>query len=224
MSTPSPRAPAEPAPLGLAAFGTATFMLSFFYVGVDPDLTPAVFPLAFFFGGVVQLIAGAAEFRQGSTFGATAFCSYGAFWMAYALYGRFVVDTLPADEAHVATGLFILPWAVLTLYLTVATLRTTGALLALFTSATITFTLLALAQFVQSSAVTRVGGAFGFATAALAWYASFAGLVNSTWGRQLIPTMPDPGARLGHLGHKRARPVSLTSSIGEREQRTDQAA
>ncbi|GAB2865226.1 GPR1/FUN34/YaaH family transporter [Actinocorallia aurea] len=223
MSSPFPRAMAEPAPLGLAAFATATFMLSFFYVGVDPALTPAVYPLAFFFGGVVQLIAGAAEFRQGSTFGATAFCSYGAFWMAYALYGRFIVDTLPAAEAHVATGLFILPWAVVTLYLTIATLRTTGALLAVFTSATITFTLLTLSQFLQSEPLTRVGGGFGFATAGLAWYASFAGLVNSTWGRHLIPTMPDPGTRLERLGRKRARPVSLTSSIGERESRTDQA-
>ncbi|GGS32144.1 hypothetical protein GCM10010269_83070 [Streptomyces humidus] len=219
MSTPSPRATAETAPLGLAAFGTATFMLSFFHVGVDPALTRAVFPLAFFFGGVFQLIAGAAEFRQGSTFGGAAFCSYGAFWMAYALYGRFVAGTLPADQAYVATGLFILPWAVLTLYLTIATLRITGALLA-----TITFTLLSLAQFAQSDTAARVGGVFGFATAALAWYASFAGLIDSAWGRHFSPTMADPGARLEHLDHRRVRPVSLTSCIGERAPRTEHAA
>ncbi|MFF4623430.1 GPR1/FUN34/YaaH family transporter [Nonomuraea jabiensis] len=98
---PSPAPRPNQRPLGLAAFGTATFMLSFFYVGVDPALTPVVFPLAFFFGGGIQVIAGAAEFS---------------------------------------------------------------------------------------------------------------------------PTLPDPGARLERLGHRRARPVSLTSSIGEREPRTEHAA
>lgn len=112
--------------------------------------------------------------------------------MAYALYGRFVVDTLPADEVHVATGLFIVPWAVLTLHLTVATLRTTGALPALFTSATVTFTLLALAQSAQSDTVTRVGGGFGFATATLARYTSFAGLVLPALGAGTSsPNAPD---------------------------------
>ncbi|MGW6487632.1 GPR1/FUN34/YaaH family transporter [Streptomyces sp. NPDC055056] len=107
--------------------------------------------------------------------------------------------------------------------MTIATLRTTGALLALFTAATVTFTLLATAQFVQSDGVNRVGGGFGFATAALAWYCSFAGLINGTWGRHIVPTFPDPGRQLAHLGHHHGRPVSITSSSGEREMRAEGA-
>ncbi|MEV7994554.1 acetate uptake transporter [Streptomyces sp. NPDC086077] len=214
----------DAAPLGLAGFGTTTFMLSFFYVGVDPSLTPAIFPVALFFGGLIQLIAGLVEFRQGSTFGATAFSSYGAFWVAFAIYGMAVLPDLPPDQIHIANGLFNLPWAVLTFYLTIATLRITGVLLAAFTSATTTFTLFTAANFAQSEELFQVAGSFGFITAAIAWYASFAGLINGTWGRHLIPTFPDPGKRLAHLGHHKSRPGSVTSSAGERELRTEDAS
>ncbi|AWW43418.1 acetate uptake transporter [Streptomyces cadmiisoli] len=216
-------APARPlpspdaAPLGLAGFGTTTFMLSFFYVGIDPSLTPAVFPVALFFGGVIQLIAGWVEFRQGSTFGATAFSSYGAFWIAYAVYGMAVEPRLPPDQVHIANGLFNLPWAVLTLYLTVATLRISGVLLAAFMCATVTFTLFTAANFMQSPGVFQWAGGFGFLTALIAWYASFAALINGTWGRHLVPTFPDPGKRLAHLAHHKSRPHSITASAGEKE-------
>ncbi|MFJ5221152.1 acetate uptake transporter [Streptomyces sp. NPDC088354] len=217
MSVPAPATAPDAAPLGLAGFGTTTFMLSFFYVGVDPSLTPAVFPVALLFGGVIQLIAGWVEFRQGSTFGATAFSSYGAFWIAYAVYGMVVLPNLPPEQLHIANGLFNLPWAVLTLYLTIATLRITGVLLAAFTSATLTFTCFTVASFLQSTVLFIIAGGFGFATATIAWYASFAGLINNTWGRHLIPVFPDPGKRLAHLAHHKGRSHSLTSSVGERE-------
>jgi succinate-acetate transporter protein len=213
----SARVAVDPAPLGLAAFGATTFMLSLFNAGIRPGLAAAVLPTAFLFGGVIQLVAGIVEFPQGGTFGGTAFCSFAAFWMSYAVYSRFIEPTLPPDQAHFATGLFALPWAILAFYLTIATLRTSGVLLALFTSATTTLTLLTIAELRDSTPVLRAGGATGLVTAALALYGSFAGLINSTWGRHVVPTFPDPGKRLAHLGHRRARPTSLTSAAGERE-------
>lgn len=222
MSVSTPPRPVDAAPLGLAAFGTTLFMLSFFSVGINDVLIPAVFPVAFFFGGLVQLVAGIVEFRHGGTFGATAFCSYGAFWIAFAFFGMVIRPTLPKDQLELADGLFNLPWAVLTLYLTVATLRSTGVLLALFTAATLTLTLFTIANFAHSVPVFRAGGVVGFVTAAIAWYASFAGLINSTWGRHLIPVFPDPGKRLARLGHRRPPIHSVTSSAGERELETEQ--
>lgn len=207
----------DPAPLGMAAFGLANFIQAFFATGLDPALNPAAFPLEFLTGGVVQLIAGIFEFRQGSRLGGTTFCLYGSFWMGFALYDRFVVKTLPPGDAHTGSGLFLLPWAVLTIVLTLAAVRTTGVLLAAFVSATFVFCLETAAAFAQSSVLLKVGGAFGFVTAAVALYAVLAGLVNGTWGRRVLPTYPDPGKRLAHLARNKERPVSVTSSAGEAE-------
>lgn len=92
MSTSAP-APtiADPGPLGLVGFAATTFVLSSFNADlIDGSLLPVVLPLALFYGGLVQLLAGMWEFRKGNTFGATAFCSYGAFWLSYAAYVKFV--------------------------------------------------------------------------------------------------------------------------------------
>ncbi|MEU1616515.1 acetate uptake transporter [Streptomyces sp. NPDC005722] len=217
MPGPPTRVVADPAPLGLAAFGVTTLMLGLFNAGVRPELAAAVLPTAFLCGGVVQLVAGVFELKQGGTFGGTAFSLFGAFWMSYAVYAHVIEPTLPPDDAHIATGVFALPWAVVAAYLTVATLRTTGVLLAVFVSATTTLIVLSVAEFADSDPARRAGGATGLVSAALALYGSFAGVINTTWGRHLIPTFPDPGKRLARLGRRRNRPVSLTSSTGERE-------
>ncbi|MFI5998500.1 acetate uptake transporter [Streptomyces sp. NPDC051362] len=218
MSDSSTRVAVDPAPLGLAAFGATTLMLSLFNSGVRPSLAAVVLPTAFLFGGVMQLVAGIVEFRQGGTFGGTAFCSFAAFWMSYAVYKRFIEPTLPPDQAHFATGLWVLPWAIVAFYLTIATLRTSGVLLALFAAATTTLTILTISELLESTGLLRVGGATGLVTAALALYGSFAGLINTTWGRHIIPTFPDPGKRLAKLGHRKThRPPSITSSAGERD-------
>lgn len=101
------------------------------------------------------------------------------------------------------------------LVLTLAALRTTGVLLAAFVTTTINLSVLTAGAFVQSTALIRVGSVLGFLTAALGLYGAFAGLVNGTWGRHLIPTYPDPGKRLEPLARNKARPTSVTSSAGE---------
>ncbi|SNT48908.1 hypothetical protein SAMN05421812_107153 [Asanoa hainanensis] len=207
----------DAAPLGLAAFGTTVFMLSFFTVGFHTALLPTAFGAAFFFGGLAQLIAGIVEFRRGSTFGGTAFTSYGAFWIAFAFFGLLIRPTLPEAERHIADGLVNLPWAVLTLYFAVATLRISGVLVVLFSTTTITLALVTAANFTESRVLLAAGGAMGFVSALIAWYGSFAGLVNGTWGRHIVPIFPDPGRRLARFGHGRPRIHSITSSAGERE-------
>jgi succinate-acetate transporter protein len=189
MSSPATEsAIADPGPLGLAGFAATTFVLSSFNAHlIDASLEAVVLPLALFYGGLVQLLAGMWEFRKGNTFGATAFASYGAFWLSYAGYVKFVIGDLPPDTAHQATGLYLLVWAIFTVYMTVAALRTNAALLAVFTALAATFILLAVAEFDQSTAITKVGGWVGLVTAVLAWYASFAGVTNSTWKRTVLP-------------------------------------
>jgi uncharacterized protein len=193
-TTTAPVAPqiADPAPLGLAGFAMTTMVLSVFNAGLlDEKLGAVVLPLAFFYGGLAQLLAGMWEFRKGNTFGALAFSSFGAFWLSYYLFGStFASKLAPADQVHKAVGLFLLGWTIFTLYMTVAALRTSGAVLGVFVALELTFIFLTIGNFANKPHITHVGGWLGLVTALLAWYASFAGVVNATWGRTLAPTYP----------------------------------
>jgi uncharacterized protein len=182
---------ADPGPVGLAAFAMTTFMLSVYNTNmISSTLAMSVLPLALFYGGGVQLLAGMWEFRNGNTFGALAFSSFGAFWLSYWYYVDHVAAKLPAADAHKATGLFLLGWAIFTAYMAIASLRTTGAIAAVFVALTITFVLLTIGEFATSTGWTKIGGWAGLVTAALAWYASFAGVTNSTFKRTMLPTWP----------------------------------
>jgi uncharacterized protein len=187
---------ADPGPLGLAAFALTTFTLSLFNAGIAPEsLEKVVLPLALFYGGLGQLLAGMWEFRKANTFGATAFSSYGAFWLAFAAYVQFVEPALEAagaseTQVKTATGIFLLGWAIFTLYMAVASLRTTGALMAVFFLLFLTFLLLSLGDLLGVSVVATVGGIVGLLTAVAAWYASFAAVTNSTFGRTVLPVAP----------------------------------
>jgi succinate-acetate transporter protein len=189
---------ADPAPLGLAGFAMTTFVLSAFNTNVlNSTLDATVLPLALFYGGIGQLLAGMWEFRRGNTFAATAFSSFGAFWLAYWWLVEHDVASLvkaaDAAELHKALGLFLLGWTIFTAYMTIAALRVSGAVLAVFVSLTITFILLTIGKFATGNTAkdfTHIGGWFGFLTALLAWYASFAGVTNATFAKTVVPTWP----------------------------------
>jgi len=187
---------ADPGPLGLAAFALTTFVLSLFNIGIAPEaLEPVVLPLALFYGGVAQFLAGMWEFRKGNTFGATAFSSYGAFWIAFAAYVKFIEPELLASgatesEVKVATGIFLVGWALFTLYMFIASLRTNAGLIAVFLTLFLTFLSLAIADLAGLSGLAVVGGILGIVSALAAWYTSAAVVTNATWGRTVMPVGP----------------------------------
>jgi uncharacterized protein len=182
---------ADPGPLGLAAFAMTTFVLSVFNAGLvqNAALQAVVLPLALFYGGLSQFVAGMWEFRKGNTFGALGFTSYGAFWLAFAAYVKYIAPSLGQD-ASTATGLFLLGWTIFTAYMTVAAARINAALLAVFVFLTLTFLFLTLGEFSGAAGVAKLGGYLGLVTAVLAWYTSFAGVANSTWKKTLLPVFP----------------------------------
>lgn len=183
---------ADPAPLGLAAFALTTAVLSAVNAGLVPaTVEPVVFGLALAYGGIGQFAAGMWEFAKGNTFGATAFTSFGAFWVSFWwLTGHSGLDKVPAADAGKGVGLYLLVWGIFTLYMTVAASRVSMAVFAVFVLLTITFFLLAWGKFAASSGITMTGGYFGLATALAAWYASFAGVVAFTHKKPLLPVGP----------------------------------
>jgi uncharacterized protein len=182
--------PADPAPLGLAGFAMTTFVLSMFNANlVDEKGVPVVLGLALAYGGIVQLIAGIWEFRTGNTFGAVAFCSYGAFWISFWALNVFYAKQIGGNVGH-SVGVYLWAWAIFTAYMTVAALRVNVAVLTVFALLTATFILLAIGAVGPHATVTHWGGYIGLATAAAAWYASFAAVTNSTFGRTVMPVVP----------------------------------
>jgi uncharacterized protein len=182
--------PADPGPLGLGAFAMTTFVLSMFQSNLlDVKGLPVVLGLALAYGGIVQLLAGMWEFRTGNTFGAVAFSSFGAFWISFWALNAFYAKQIGGNAGH-AVGIYLIAWAIFTAYMTIAALRTSGAVLLVFALLTATFILLGIGASGAHETVTHWGGYLGLATAAAAWYASFAAVTNSTFGRTVLPVIP----------------------------------
>ncbi len=182
---------ADPGPLGLAAFALTTFVLSFFNAGlVGEGAEPVVLGLALAYGGGAQLVAGIWEFRTGNTFGATAFCSYGAFWISFWALVTFFLKDIPAGQVGSAVGLYLIAWGIFTFYMWIASFRTTAAVNIVFLVLWITFILLGLGDSLGNETVGKLGGYAGIVTALAAWYASFAAVTNATFGKTVVPVKP----------------------------------
>jgi uncharacterized protein len=194
---------ANPAPLGLSAFALTTFVLScanagfiFPAVGVGGDV---VIGLALFYGGLVQLVAGIQEFRQGNTFGATAFCSYAGFWLAFAVIilppTGVAAALVKANALSQGVGTFLLGWTIFTGMMFIATLRISGALMVVFGLLFLTFLALTIGWIAGAGTDTfktwvQIGGWLGIATAIVAWYTALAGVLASVNFMVKLPTIP----------------------------------
>lgn len=180
---------ANPAPLGLFGFALTTFVLSCFNAGIfgvhATDPINVVVGLAFFYGGIAQALAGMWEFCHGDTFAATAFSSYGAFWLSYSSLSIpwFGVNdgylhAGPSVVSH-AIATYLLGWTIFTFVMLVASVRTSIALCVLFCFVELTFILLTIAEFGGYQKVHRAGGFVGIITSFIAWYAALAVLLES---------------------------------------------
>ncbi|KAJ7770769.1 Gpr1 family protein [Mycena metata] len=182
LTHPVPGRLGNPAALGLFSFASTTFMLSLYNVSARNIHTPnVVVGMALFTGGLAQLLAGMWEFPNGNTFGATAFTSYGAFWLSYAsilLPNTGIIAAYTSeDELASALGIFLFAWFIVTMLLLIASLRKSIAFIALFGFLAITFALLGAGEFTAKANVTKAGGAFGIITAFIAYYIGLSDLL-----------------------------------------------
>jgi succinate-acetate transporter protein len=180
---------ANPAALGLGGFALTTFVLSTHNAGWAPDLTWV--GLAFFYGGLAQFAAGMWEFKTGNTFGATAFSTYGAFWMSLATFVVLVLyGKVPAGDISHDLGWFLLAFAIFNTYMMLWSLRVSVAVFGVFLTLEITEILLFLGAFNGQAAgngLTLIGGYVGVITALVAWYASAATVANSMRAEPILP-------------------------------------
>jgi succinate-acetate transporter protein len=190
----------NPGPLGLSGFALTTLLLSAVNAGIlkgGGDVL-IVIGLAVFYGGIAQFAAGMWEFRSGNTFGATAFTSFGAFWLSFAalLIPGFGIGfgSKAGPSFNGALAWYLLGWAIFTGIMMLGSFRTNIATAAVFVLLFLTFVLLALGAFNNQAfgnGLTQIGGYLGIATAIVAWYTALAGIMAGVSnGKISLPTMP----------------------------------
>src|ERR1700728_3998114 len=179
---------ADPAPLGLAAFALTTFLLSAFNAGWTKG-TFAFLGFALAYGGIAQLLAGMWEFRNRNVFGATAFSTYGAFWIGVAVYFFWVVPEFKPTPIELSNdlGWISVAFVIFNTYMLLWSLFVNRAVFLVFLTLEVTFILLTIGNFSNSTNMVKAGGIAGIVTAAAAWYASAAGVIHSMGGRPALP-------------------------------------
>ena len=185
---------ADPAPLGLAAFALTTFLLSAFNAGWMTKASGlAWLGYAFAYGGLAQFMAGMWEFRNRNVFGATAFGSYGGFWIGLGLYFILVGRGLLATRVGVAlfsndVAWILLAFAIFNTYMLLWSTLVNAAIFAVFLTLEATEVVLFIGNFAGNTSVIKIGGYIGIVTAAVAWYTSAAIVVNTMrGGAQTLP-------------------------------------
>ena len=186
-------ATANPGPLGLMAFGMTTILLNVHNAGLIP-LSGIILAMGVFYGGIAQVIAGIMEWKKNSTFGMTAFLSYGLFWLSFV--GIFAFPkwmgsaALDLSATSTALGYYLAAWGMFTALMFVATLRINRSLQTVFLSLTVLFFLLAAAQWTGNTTILRVAGWEGIFVGFSAVYGSIAQVWNELYGRVVLPIGP----------------------------------
>ena len=189
---------ADPAPLGLAGFALTTFLLSAANANWMTGATGnAWLGYALAYGGAIQLLAGMWEFRNRNVFGATAFSTYGGFWIGLGLWALLVAPTPAgagpvAAAAHAAAttkdlGWILLAFAIFNTYMLLWSTQVNMAVFAVFLTLELTEIILFIGNFSGSSGTVKFGGYVGVLTAVVAWYTSAAGVANGMGGRLRLP-------------------------------------
>ncbi len=186
---------ADPAPLGLAAFALTTFLLSADNAGWMGSASGlAWLGYAFAYGGLCQLLAGMWEFRNRNVFGATAFSTYGGFWIGLALWFLLVAPTAGA-KAGKDIGWILLAFAIFNTYMLLWSSQVNMAVFGVFLTLELTEIILFIGQFANSSGLIKFGGYVGVLTALVAWYTSAAGVINGMRGTPFLPVGKAFGAK-----------------------------
>ncbi|MDI9394739.1 MAG: acetate uptake transporter [Euryarchaeota archaeon] len=179
---------ANPAPLGLMGFGMTTVLLNIHNAGFYP-MNAMILSMGIFYGGLAQVIAGIQEWKKGNTFGATAFTSYGLFWLT--LVG---IVLIPKSESYagLATESFpfaayLFMWGVFTLFMFIGTLKGSKSLSVVFLTLTILFFLLAAGNYLGSESILVIAGYEGILTGLTAIYTALGQVLNEAYGKKIIP-------------------------------------
>ena len=176
----------NPGPLGLMTFGMTTVLLNIHNAGLY-EMNTMILAMGVFYGGIAQVVAGIMEWRKNSTFGMTAFISYGFFWLTLVALIVFPKWTGVEGPDATAMGWYLMSWGVFTGLMFIGTLRINRSLQTVFLSLTVLFTLLAIGDWTGNETITKIAGWEGIFVGLSAVYGSIAQVWNELYGRVVLP-------------------------------------
>jgi uncharacterized protein len=184
---------ANPAPWAVTAFATTSFMLGMYQTHILNDAgILIVLPAAFFFGGLVQIIVAIMEFTRGNLFAGAVFGTYGPFWVIVGAFDTLYASSVPPVQANDANSLLLAVFAVITFYLGIASLREDLVLCAIIWLIFIGLVVLSVGAGANNVDITEAGGVIVLIFAILAWYHAAGDIIESTFGRKVLPFGPPP--------------------------------
>ena len=177
---------ANPAPLGLLAFGMTTVLLNFHNSGIF-ELNSMILAMGIFYGGLAQVIAGIMEWKKNNTFGLTAFASYGFFWLT--LVALIVMPKIGWSDGTSETGMvyYLVMWGIFTFLMFIGTFKLSKALQVVFGTLTVLFFLLAIGDATGSAGIKQFAGIEGIFCGASAIYTGIAQVLNEVFGKTVLP-------------------------------------
>ncbi|MGA2479215.1 MAG: acetate uptake transporter [Spirochaetia bacterium] len=182
----APQGLANPAPLGLLGFGMTTIVLNLHNAGLFP-LSTMIAGMGVFVGGFAQIVAGIMEFRKNNTFGMTAFCAYGIFWLSLVAVWTFPALGISDSSSPFTMGFYLVVWGLFTTGMFFGTLKLTRVHQFVFASLAVLFFLLAITDFTESSVMRLVSGVEGIVCGLSAFYGAIALVLNEQFGRTVLP-------------------------------------
>ena len=178
----------NPAPLGLLGFGMTTVVLNCHNAGFF-ELNSMILAMGICYGGIAQIIAGMMEWKKGSTFAATAFISYGFFWLS--LVALILLPSLfpaIAGPKGPAMGTYLFLWGLFTAVMFIGTFRLSKALQFVFGTLTLLFFLLAFDEWTAASpGLAHFTGYEGIVCGLSAIYTGLAQVLNELYQRTVLP-------------------------------------
>jgi succinate-acetate transporter protein len=184
---------ANPAPWAVTAFATTSFMLGMYQTHLLNNAgILIVLPAAFFFGGLVQIIVAIMEFTRGNLFGGAVFGTYGPFWVMFGAFETLYAASVPPVQLNDAICLFLAVFAVITFYLAIASLRHDLVLCVIIWLIFVGLVVLSVGSGAINVDITEAGGVIVLIFAILAWYHAAGDVIESTFGRKVLPFGPPP--------------------------------
>lgn len=181
----------NPSALAFSAFSGTTFLLSWVNAGLAHEsLLGTAAATGWVFGGVIQILVAFWLLRDNHLFPAVTFGAFGAFWLSFAFFATLYVEGIPAAEHGHATALFLLPWAIFTLYMLVGALKTNIAIFIAFVLVECTLIPAIIGDATGNETVGHAGGWAGLLLALVVWYIAAAEVINHQFGRALLPLRP----------------------------------
>ncbi|WP_233504397.1 acetate uptake transporter [Methanoregula formicica] len=177
---------ANPAPLGLCAFGMTTILLSLHNAGFTGVSSPIV-AMALLYGGVAQSVVGVMEWKKKNTFGMLTFGSFGIFWITFAAILMLPALSLAKAPSPVELAAFLAVWGIFALGLFICTLKMHRLLQVTLAFVVILVALLVTAHLTGNPLILTLSGISGLIAGGLALYMGMGQTINEIFGSRVLP-------------------------------------